>query len=501
MKKLLIIATINLLFDFSLTAQVSEIKILPGDGNEHDWFGYSVSISGDYVIVGAPANDDNGSNSGSAYIYKRNSPSWIEVQKLLASDGVQEDRFGGSVSISDDYVIIGAAGNDDNGMNSGSAYIFKWDGSNWADEIKLVASDGAQEDFFGRRVSISGDFAVVGSHGDDDKGFWSGSAYIFKRDGSNWVEEQKLVASDGDENDTFGTSVSISGDYIIIGAPGDGDNGTLSGSAYIFRRQDSTWIEDQKLLASDGDQEDFFGRAVSISSNRSIVGVAYNDDNGLESGSAYIFRRDGINWIEEQKLLASDSEQGDLFGYAVSIFKDYTIIGALQDNASAFWSGSAYLFKRSGTSWAEEHKLIASDGVESDAFGYSVSIYEDHCIIGAYVDDDNGENSGSAYIFTDFVVGIEDEQTEMLPSFNLKQNYPNPFNPSTTIKFSLPSSGFVTLKIYNALGEEVAVLLDKEFTTGTYKVEWNDTGLPSGVYFYQLQTKDFIETKKMLLLK
>jgi hypothetical protein len=158
---------------------------------------------------------------------------WLQRQKLLAGDGAASDYFGYSVSISGDFAIAGAYADDDNGSASGSAYIFEWDGANWSQQAKLLASDGAASDYFGYSVSISGDFAIAGAYGDDDKGSNSGSAYIFKRDGETWSQQQKLLASDGAAGDYFGYSVSISGNKAIAGAYNDV---SAAGSAYIFMR-------------------------------------------------------------------------------------------------------------------------------------------------------------------------------------------------------------------------------------------------------------------------
>ncbi|MBA7679911.1 hypothetical protein ES703_88217 [subsurface metagenome] len=176
-------------------------------------------------------DDDNGSNSGSAYIFKRDGTSWSEQAKLTASDGAAYDRFGSSVSVSGDYAIVGALLDDDNGTSSGSAYIFRRYGTSWSEQAKLTASDGAASDRFGSSVSVSGDYTIAGAYGDDSS---SGSAYIFERSGTSWSEQAKLLASDGAASDYFGWSVSISGVYAIVGAYLDDDSGGGSGSAYMF---------------------------------------------------------------------------------------------------------------------------------------------------------------------------------------------------------------------------------------------------------------------------
>ena len=180
-------------------------------------------------------DDDNGDDSGSAYIFKRDGTSWRQQAKLTATDGAADNWFGWSVSISVDYAIVGANHDDDNGDNSGSAYIFKRDGTSWSQQAKLLASDGFAGDGFGDSVSISGDYAIVGAINDDDNGTDSGSAYIFKR-GETWNQQVKLTASDGALGDWFGDSVSISSGYAIVGSSGDNDNGSNSGSVYIFSK-------------------------------------------------------------------------------------------------------------------------------------------------------------------------------------------------------------------------------------------------------------------------
>ena len=227
-----------------------------------------------------------------------------ELAKLLASDGTAAELFGYSVAISGDTAAIGAFHDNDNGDDSGSAYIFRFNGSSWVQEAKLLASDGADDDWFGYSVAISGDTAVVGAYGDDDNGNLSGSAYIFRFNGSSWVQEAKLLASDGAEGDWFGFSVAISGDTAVVGAYGDDDNGDLSGSAYIFRFDGSSWIQEAKLLASDGAMGDYLGLAVAISGDTAAIGAYHDDDNGDDSGSAYIFRFNGSSWVQEAKLLA-----------------------------------------------------------------------------------------------------------------------------------------------------------------------------------------------------
>ena len=382
----------------SMLNWLEETELLASDGDPDDGFGYSVSMDGDYVIVGAYDDDDIGYNSGSAYIFKRDGTTWTEEAKLLPSDGQYRERFGYSVSIDGDYVIIGANNDDDNGEDSGSAYIFKRDGTTWIEQAKLLPSDGATENQFGISVSIDGDYAIIGAYRDDDNGEWSGSAYVFKRDGTTWTQQTKLLPSDGATENQFGISVSIDGEYAIIGSDTDDSNGATSGSAYIFKRDGTTWNEQAKLLASDGENLERFGYSVSIDGDYVIIGAIWDHESGVVPGSAYVFKRDGANWVEQAKLSPSDGEDLGYFGCSVSISGNCAVVGASRLLESK--TGSAYIFKRIGTYWYEETKLIPSNGKIEDRFGCSVSIDGDYAIVGAYENDDNsGEQTGSSFIF------------------------------------------------------------------------------------------------------
>jgi len=187
-----------------------------------------VSLSGNRALVGAP------SSIGSAYIFNFDGMSWSQVQKLTARDRFSGDKFGWSVSLHDNRALVGAYGDDDNGNNSGSAYVFDFDGMNWSQSAKLIASDGEEDDRFGYSVSLDGDIILVGAFSDISYGLDLGSAYIFSYNGGDWSQRQKLTVGDSKLGDEFGSSVSVSGDRALIGAPADDDFGTNSGSAYII---------------------------------------------------------------------------------------------------------------------------------------------------------------------------------------------------------------------------------------------------------------------------
>jgi len=372
----------------STNAQVSEMKLVPGDGEAGDFFGNSVSISGSNAIIGEALDDDNGSSAGAAYIFHFDGSNWIEQAKLTASDGSGIDRFGQSVSISGDYAIVGAHYDISVGPFAGSAYIFHYDGSNWVEQIKLVASDASYDDQFGVSVSISGNYVLVGAYLDDVHHMNDGSAYVFYNNGVTWVEQAKLTKNDNSSQ--FGSSVSLSGDYALVGARLDG------GRAYIFHREGPEWPQQATLVASDGSPTDHFGSSVSLNGGFAIVG-APQEPFGVERGSAYVFRYDGSNWVEQSRLMPDHVAVNELFGYSVSLSGNYAIVGARWDEDTF---GSAYIFHFDGSNWVEETKLIASDGSNYDEFGISASLSSDYALVGSTADGGSGLNSGSVYVYS-----------------------------------------------------------------------------------------------------
>ena len=385
-------ATVQTTFDVQCLKILTETKLTASDRAEGDWFGFAVSATvsqaGDYAIVGAPQRDNT--RIGSAYVFRRDGETWIEQAKLTASDGAPDDEFGYAVSIDGDYVIVGAPQTDKRGpFQPGAAYVFKRDGDVWMEQAKLAASDASSGDVFGWSVSIDGDYAIVGARGEANMG----AAYVFMRDMGGWTEQAKLTASDGAENDTFGWSASISGEYALVGAQQDD---SFRGSAYVFKRDGVSWMEQAKLVASGGASNDLFGRSVSIDQDYAVVG-----GSGNRLPVVHIFKRDGEAWTE-QATLAAGAGIADRYGYSVSIDADYVMIGAFgtYGTGGQQQQGAAYLFKREGSDWVEQATLTASDGSAFDGLGWSVAIavsmLDINLIAGAPGDDGL---FGSAYVY------------------------------------------------------------------------------------------------------
>ena len=245
---------------------------------------------------------------------------------------------------------------------------------------KLIASDAAASDSFGRTVAVSGDTAVVGAYQDDDAGNVSGSAYVFVRSGGVWIQQAKLTASDAAVADQFGYSVALSGDTAVVGAiTDDHAGGSDAGSAYVFVRSGTVWTQQAKLTASDAATVDVFGYSVALSGDTAVIGARLDDHSSLaDVGSTYVFVRTGGVWSEQAKLIAFDPDSTDHFGSAVAVAGNTAVVGSNEDNnAGGADAGSAYVFVRTGGAWALQAKLTAADAAATDYFGFAVAVSSD----------------------------------------------------------------------------------------------------------------------------
>ena len=404
------------------------------DGAVEDWFGFAVAIDGARAVVGAFGDDDNGSDSGSAYVFDT---TWApappcaptEVALLLASDGAGADEMGRSVGVSDSWAVVGAARDSDAGAESGAAYVYRFDGSQWIEDAKLLPGDGAANDWFGWAVAIEGDLAVATS-------YRNGLGYAFRHDGTQWTQEEKLIASDGSLS---GRSVAIDQGRVVIGAPGrayvfvhDGSQwfeeakfvegfagdsvsismnvivvgdrfndsaGSNAGAAVVYRHDGSQWNQETLLFASDGAADDEFGKSVAIAGDRIAVSAWADDDNGAYSGSVYAFEHDGSQWNETTKLTPSDGAPSGNFGWGLAMTHETILAGAFAAQDDGFFRGTAYVYRYDQVHWREEATLRASDRNPGDFFGFSVDVHDEVAVIGALRNDDLGPDSGSAYVF------------------------------------------------------------------------------------------------------
>lgn len=439
-------------------ATFEEAYLKASNSEAGDEFGYSVSLSGDTLVVGAPGESSEGNDayaSGAAYVFVREDGAWAQEALLKASNLGGSDAFGFSVSIDGDTLAVGAPGeaSEEGGVNadgsnnlalqSGAAYVFTRDGGQWTEQAYLKASNPDGEDFFGSSVSVDGDTLAVsapyedsratGIDGDQSHNFFvnAGAVYVFTRMGPAWSQEAYVKSSNTLAGDLFGQSISLDGDTLVVGAPGEDSD---AGAAHVFSREDSTWTESAALRASNGEFGDLFGGSVSLWGDLLAVSATGEDsaavgvdgdqqDNGaFDSGAAYVFSRADNVWEQQAYVKASNTDAEDLFGFSVCIDGGILVVGAPveasqatglngdQTDNSTLQGGAVYSFTLSGTTWSPGAYIKASNTSADDGFGSTVSIDGDGIAVGARFEasdavgiggDQDNENalvSGAAYV-------------------------------------------------------------------------------------------------------
>ena len=380
-------------------AAATQARLAAPDGEAGDSYGQSVSVSGDTSMVG---------DGRSVWVFIDDGDGWSRQTRLTAGDGAPRDGFGHSVSVSGNTAVVGAPWHRHDDTTTGAAYVFTREGATWRQQAELVASDAADHSSFGVSVAAQGDTAIIGAAGDDHQGDSSGSAYVFTRTGDAWSERAKLTSDNAAPHARFGISVSLSGDVLVVGAPGDHAAGRFSGAAYVFASNGDVWMQQAILLADDASGSDRFGESVAVSGDTAVVGAPNDRDDtpSRSSGSSYVFQFDGATWGQQAKLIGSDTSWYDNLGSSVAVMGDTALIGAAyvfeDDERWGVAESWVHVFTRSGSRWAEQAKLVMPD---TPAFGISVSSSGDKVAIGSRTlvrppeADDYGPDAGTAFVF------------------------------------------------------------------------------------------------------
>lgn len=374
-------------------------KLLPSDGQAHDEFGVSVGISGNTVVVGSIYDDDLGGDAGSAYVFVEDNGVWTQQAKLMAKDARANDYFGISVAIAGDRILVGAAEAGNNNSHTGAVYVYERVNKVWSLVQKLTPVGGTTNDYFGYAVALEGNVAVIGAPQADQVGFDSGAAFIYRHDGTQFVEEDRIWASTGGAFGFFGGSVAISGSTVLVGQWDDG-SAQNKGSVFAYRENAGTWLEEDELIASDASANDTFGFSLAIYNSKAFIGAPFRDGACVNSGAVYVFGRYNDTWCQEQIIEPEDKNASQAFGSAVGLWGDMAAIGSYWDQDNGDYSGSVYAYRYVEKVWSPLFKYLPNDGVVGQLFGISVAMDNDRVVAGANGDDDNGIDSGAAYQFS-----------------------------------------------------------------------------------------------------
>ena len=470
-----------------------DFKIEASDGMRSAQFGHSVAISGEYICVGAQFHDGIADEAGAAYVY--NSSTGEELYSLTSDSTFDFDLFGSAVDIENGFLAVGAP-TAYNHSGKGEVYIFNIETG--VQIRKIIASDASYSPGFGTSLDMDDGFMVVGDPLDyEDPYATAGSAYVINYE--TGAEIHRLIADDYRNMDYFGSSVAMDDGVIVVGATGDDDNGSQSGSAYLFDA--ATGEQLFKLIADDGYNWEYFGFSVAIENGIVAVGAPYHM---ADRGGVYLF--DVSTGEQITKIMATTPGADDLFGRTVEIDDGNLAIGAVGYGENSTETGLVYLFDLA--TGEELHHFSVPGIYESAGLGSSVSLDNGKMVTGAYRDSDGGweEEFGSAYIFS-YGSGGTSAVPVAQAGLSLSPNFPNPFNPSTTITYSLEKDAMVELSIYSARGQRVRTLYNGWQTSAeTHSVAWdgkdaNGRIQASGVYYSRLRSNGQAVRRKMVLLK
>ncbi|AHM63536.1 putative cell wall-anchored protein [Flammeovirgaceae bacterium 311] len=370
-------------------SELQEVKEFSGQ-SEFSYLGSSVAIDGTVAVVGAYRE---GSYKGSVYVYRFNGSEWQQEAKLMAADGAPNHYFGYAVAISGNNVVVGAYNN-----GNGAAYVYQFSNNNWQQAAKLSAQGGEAAGNFGWSVGIAGATVVVGAPRYSDAVLYTGAVYVFSLKEGVWQYQTRIVASDRAQNDLFGRSVAVLENTIVVGAPDDSSNNlSASGSAYVFSWDGTAWLEKNKLLAPDAAHNDRFGSAVALSAQQIFVGSPNDDDQGSDSGSVYEFNFNSNNWTYRSKIQAFDASYYDYFGLNLGVSGDKLIVGAHKENAKYLDAGAVYIFENGTAGWKQQAKLMASDGAANNNYGFAVGVSGSAFVVGAPYADHESADAGAVY--------------------------------------------------------------------------------------------------------
>ncbi|MCZ8364381.1 MAG: FG-GAP repeat protein [Microcystis sp. LE19-251.1A] len=393
----------------------SLVKITASDGQAYDSFGQNVSLDGNTLLVGAARDDDNGLDSGSAYIFNNINGVWTERAKLKPKDGRAGDLFGDTIRLNGSRAFVGSWK-----RGSGALYIFRESGGLWTQTAKLRPSDGKQGDRFGSSFdSTDSGTILIGAASSDQKGLDSGCVYVYNVVNGIWTETGKIYASDPSPGALFGRYIDIDGNQAVIGAVKSNASQPNSGSVYIYENLNGIWTETAKLSASDGKNGDEFGTPAAIEGNTIVVGAS---ESGGTKGAAYVFEKVNGKWQETAKLTANDGQVGEEFGTSVTISNNTIAVSPRHDDDRGADSGSVYIFQKINGVWTQVYKLTAIDGKAGDVFGKRVVIDGDTLAVSAFQDDNEVPpvpDSGSVYLYSlssllsnpDSLTGIKPKDT------------------------------------------------------------------------------------------
>jgi len=377
---------------FTIKVPISEIELTTPTGNEN-WSAEEIqTLTWNTFGTGSDI-------SGIDLAYSTDTLLLKQIQKFQPDDLAKNDFFGISVSIDGNYALVGAYGDDNKFSNAGAVYYLKWDGTEWYEIDKFYADNAEENDFFGISVALDGNKALIGAYGEDVPYSSAGAVYYFEHDGNTWNQIQKLQSNDIAELDRFGTSVALDGEKALIGAMFESGTYSKAGAVYYFKYIGNSWTQIQKFQSEDIEKNDRFGISVALDGENALIGAHQEDTTYSNAGSVYYFNWNGTSWEQADKLQPHDIKENNRFGRSISIDGKRALVGAIKDNGGTTNAGSVYTYELKDKTWTQSQEFYSNDIEENDNFGNSVALDGNKALVGANAEDAIASNGGALYAF------------------------------------------------------------------------------------------------------
>lgn len=470
----------------------------------HARYGWAGDISGPHAIVAAPFRDHEQRPDQGAITFYEKGETWEAVEEIINPSGSVASLFGYSVAMDGEWAVVGAPGDAENGLLTGAAYVYQHVNGQWVATQKLVAESVRFGARLGQVVEVRHGIIAVASWAGCGASKKHGCVYLFKQRNSQWESVAVLTGPDMRSDAAFGTSLQIVDAHnVIVGAPSSEGATERTGAVFVFAQQGEMWEVIQRIQLAGGQMGDLFGESLAYAGNRLFVGSP-GHMVGSHSGAVFSYEHVGGIFEEREVIEPISDEDHVLFGQSLSLDNGLLLIGAPRKNASPTSDvGDVYIYEV-GQVTAYVGNVGSPDNLTEAGFGYHVRTDGEHILIGApFCAIDEVPGAGRAFFHDpNSLVLTEVIETPDIPThFSLHENYPNPFNPSTTVQYALPRETHVRMIVYNVLGQQVAVLVDQHQLAGLHEVIFDAHSLPSGVYFYEMTAGTYRKSRKMTLLK
>jgi len=502
-----------------LQAWEIDTKLFASDPAAANQYGQSVDMKGDWAIVGSNQKNAAGEQSGTAYILYRDASTgeWGQVAQLFPDNSsLGNVFFGAKVAMGNGFCAVAAGLDDENGVDAGAVYIYKYNGPNpgdWVFYQKILGVNAGEE--IGSSLDYFNEILLVGTIKNADVAADAGAAYLFAQTPAgtgNWNLVKKLTAPDSDLGDHFGYDVALSGNQAVVTAKDDDEKNVDAGAAYVFAKDQggaNNWGLVKKIMAADGEDDDNLGVSVDLDGGWLVVGANKDDDKGPESGSAYVFYQNqgGVNnWGTYTKLTDYNGGKGEHFGYDVSIDGEHIAVGARWKKVFQSRAGAVFVYHKEVDGWAEFSILTDPANFYNDQLGSSVVI-DNFSILAGIPGEDLSQNTDCGAVLTfSGVCGdqrpsrLRNEQESLVAKELSVQCYPVPFDQTLTIQLESPKEELVQVRVFDFMGREIALLYN-ELIEGSRSIQWNASGLPSGTYFVRVSTASKTVTQSVVHAK